>query len=71
MAILIAGAVLAIPAALAIGSFAALLLFEMKGNDLVDIAAATVGVALVSLDAGYFPARRAMKIDATVALRYE
>ena len=64
------GAVLAIPAALAIGSCAASLLFEMKGNDPA-VAAATAGVALVSLAAGYFPARRAMKIDATVALRYE
>lgn len=72
VAILLAvGVVLAIPAALAIGGFAESLLFGMKGNDPAVIAMATLGVALVSLAAGYFPARRAMKIDPMVALRYE
>ena len=65
------GTTLAIPAALAVGSFAETLLYGMKGNDAGVLVAATIGVALVSLAAGYFPARRAMGIDPTVALRYE
>ena len=65
------GVVLAIPAALALARYTESLLFEMKGNDPFVIVSATLLVAAVSLLAGYLPARRAMKIDPLVALRYE
>ena len=65
------GAAIAIPAAVGLAKFAESLLYEMKGRDPMVIALATLVVAAVSLAAGYFPARRAMRIDPMVALRYE
>ncbi len=65
------GAALAIPAGIALGRLAESLLYGMKADDEVVLVAATILVATVSLAAGYFPARRAMQIDPTVALRYE
>jgi ABC-type antimicrobial peptide transport system permease subunit len=47
------------------------MLFGLKDNDPVSIAAA-VGVLLaVGIVAGYFPARRASQVEPIVALRYE
>lgn len=72
VALLIAiGIALAVPAALALARTLESLLYEMKGNDPLVLVSATVLVAVVSLLAGYVPARRAMKIDPLVALRYE
>lgn len=53
------------------GRLAESLLYGMKADDPLVLVAATILVATVSLAAGYFPARRAMRIDPTVALRYE
>lgn len=50
---------------------AASLLYELKPNDPLTIALATLLLAVVAVLAGYFPARRASRVDPMVALREE
>jgi len=47
------------------------MLFGLGPRDTVTIAVAVVMLSAVALAAGYFPARRATKVDPTVTLRYE
>jgi putative ABC transport system permease protein len=58
---------LAVGVARLISSF----LFGVKPTDPLTYAAVAVGLAAVALLACYIPARRAMKVDPLVALRYE
>jgi predicted permease len=46
-------------------------LFEVKPSDLPTLAAVALILALATLAAGYVPARRAMRVDPMVSLRYE
>jgi predicted permease len=65
------GAVIGVAAAIGIGRAARSLLFELRGNDPLVIATATVVLGLVALGAGYVPARRASRVEPMQALRYE
>jgi len=65
------GLLIAVPSAIAINRLMARLVFGIVSMDLAVIGAFPVALIIVALAAAYFPARRAMRVDPMVALRYE
>ena len=65
------GIAVGIGGALALTRFLQTLLFEIKPTDPATFAGVVILLALIALAACYIPTRRAMKLDPTVALRYE
>jgi putative ABC transport system permease protein len=65
------GLALGIPAAIGAGHLIASQLFGVMPWDPLMLSAATLLLALAALIAAFIPARRAMKVDPMVALRYE
>ena len=66
-----AGVAVGIPVTLAGSRMVANMLYGFGGTDPISLAGAVLLLLLVAVVAGYFPARRASKIDPMVALRYE
>ena len=65
------GIVLGVPAALAASRLVVTMLYGLKTTDPVTILAATGIMVAVAALAGDLPARRASRVEPTVALRYE
>ena len=66
-----AGLAVGLVATLILTRFLRTMLFEIRPADPLTFAAVAILLALVALAACYIPARRAMRVDPMVALRYE
>jgi ABC-type antimicrobial peptide transport system permease subunit len=69
--LIVAGGLIGLAASLAAAQLLKSLLYEVKSHDPAMYAAATFLLVLVALAATFIPARAAMKVEPTVALRYE
>jgi predicted permease len=67
----VAGAIIGLAGAVAIGKQAGSLLFNMKGSDPWVLAISAVALSAVAILAGFIPAHRASQVDPMIALRYE
>jgi putative ABC transport system permease protein len=66
-----AGALIGIAGSLLLGQFLASMLYRVTPRDPLTFVFVSIGLFGVSLVANYIPARRAMRVDPMVALRYE
>ena len=67
----IAGAAVGIGVALSVTRYLTSMLYDVHANDPLTMIAVAALLTVVALTACYIPARRAMRVDPTVALRYE
>ena len=66
-----AGIVIGLPITLGGGRLVRTMLYGLSGSDPLSLIAAVVVLVIAGLAAGYLPARRASRVEPTVALRYE
>ena len=71
LALVALGVAIGIPAALAGNRFVANMIFGVKSTDPASLLTAVALLLTVAIFAGYFPARRASRVDPMEALRYE
>jgi len=71
IALAIAGATVGIGVALGVMRYLASMLYDVHANDPITMIGVAVLLTLVAIAACYIPARRAMRVDPIVALRYE
>ena len=67
----ITGAIVGIGVALGVTRYLKSMLYDIHANDPATIAGVAILLTLVAVAACYIPARRAMRVDPMVALRYE
>src|SRR5437667_4280913 len=70
-ALLVLGSLVGLTLALAVGQAISSVVYEMQPRDPLVILSAWIAIALLGLFASWSPARRAMRVDPLVALRYE
>ena len=71
LVLVLAGAAIGVPAALAASGIVRGLLFGLTPTDPLSIGGATIALILIALVAGYVPARRACRVDPMQALRHD
>jgi predicted permease len=71
IALAVVGAAVGIGVALGVTRYLTSMLYDVHANDPLTMIAVAVLLTLVALAACYIPARRAMRVDPMVALRYE
>ena len=71
MTLALIGLLVGLPLALGMGRAVAGLLYGVAPNDFATFAGVAIILAAVALAACYIPARRAMRVDPIIALRYE
>jgi ABC-type antimicrobial peptide transport system permease subunit len=67
----VVGGLVGMAAAVWLGRISESLLYQLKGWDPVVLGGSALGLTLVALAAGFFPARRASRVEPMRALRYE
>lgn len=71
LSLVVIGMAIGIPAAIAASRLMASFLFGVKTTDAITMISAVVVMLTMAFVAGYFPARRATKVDPMTALRHE